>query len=100
MEELRSELASAFVASTLGIPTNIPHHASYIANWIKPLKDHKRKILRDAVLLATCFGPLHNAGITPAAPGELRTWSLAFIRTTRPRWRPGRRHPSRKLSAR
>jgi len=42
MEELRAELASAFVAIELGIPTDIPHHASYIANWIKPLKDDKR----------------------------------------------------------
>jgi antirestriction protein ArdC len=48
MEELRAELASAFVASVLGIPTDIPHHASYIANWIKPLKDDKREIFRAA----------------------------------------------------
>jgi antirestriction protein ArdC len=44
MEELRAELASAFVANELGIPTDIPHHASYIANWIKPLRDDKREI--------------------------------------------------------
>jgi len=48
MEELRAELASAFVANELGIPTDIPHHASYIANWIKPLKDDKREIFRAA----------------------------------------------------
>jgi antirestriction protein ArdC len=48
MEELRTELASAFVASELGIPTNIPQHASYIDNWIKPLKDDKREIFRAA----------------------------------------------------
>ena len=48
MEELRAEIASAFVASELGIPTDIPHHASYIANWIKPLKDDKREIFRAA----------------------------------------------------
>ena len=44
MEELRAELASAFVASELGIPTDIPHHASYIASRIKALKDDKREI--------------------------------------------------------
>jgi antirestriction protein ArdC len=33
MEELRAELASAFVATELGIPTDIPQHTSYIANW-------------------------------------------------------------------
>jgi antirestriction protein ArdC len=48
MEELRAELASAFVASELGISADIPHHASYIANWIKPLKDDKREIFRAA----------------------------------------------------
>jgi antirestriction protein ArdC len=48
MEELRGELASAFVANELGIPTDIPHHASYIASWIKPLKDDKREIFRAA----------------------------------------------------
>ena len=48
MEELRAELASAFVSNELGIPTDIPHHASYIANWIKLLKDDKREIFRAA----------------------------------------------------
>ena len=48
MEELRAELASAFVAAELGIPTDIPQHASYIENWIKPLKDDKREIFRAA----------------------------------------------------
>ena len=48
MEELRAELASAFIASVLGIPTDIPQHASYIANWIKPLKEDKREIFRAA----------------------------------------------------
>ena len=48
MEELRAELASAFVANEIGIPTDIPHHASYIASWIKALKDVKREIFRAA----------------------------------------------------
>jgi len=48
MEELRAELASAFVASELGIPTDIPQHASYIDHWKKPLKQDKREIFRAA----------------------------------------------------
>jgi antirestriction protein ArdC len=48
MEELRAELASAFVAAELGIPTDIPQHASYIENWLQPLKDDKREIFRAA----------------------------------------------------
>ena len=47
-EELRAELASAFVGSTLGLPTDIPQHASYIASWIKVLKEDKREIFRAA----------------------------------------------------
>ncbi len=31
MEELRAEIASAYVASELGLPPDIPQHASYIA---------------------------------------------------------------------
>ena len=46
MEELRAELASAFMASELGIPADIPQHASYIADWITPLKEDKREIFR------------------------------------------------------
>lgn len=48
MEELRAEIASSFLAAELGIPTNIPNHASYIAHWLKPLKDDKREIFRAA----------------------------------------------------
>ena len=48
MEELRAELASAFLASGLGIPTDIPQHASYIASWIKPLREDEREIFRAA----------------------------------------------------
>lgn len=48
MEELHAELASAFVASELSIPTGIPQHASYINEWIKPLKNDKREIFRAA----------------------------------------------------
>jgi antirestriction protein ArdC len=57
MEELRTELASAFVAAELGIPADIPHHASYIAEWIKPLKEDKCEIFRaaaDAQRIAAC----------------------------------------------
>jgi antirestriction protein ArdC len=48
MEELRAEIASAYVASELGLPPDIPQHASYIASWIKPLKDDRREIFRAA----------------------------------------------------
>ena len=47
-EELRAELASVFTGSTVGIPTEIEGHASYIANWLKALKGDKREIFRAA----------------------------------------------------
>jgi antirestriction protein ArdC len=77
MEELRAELSSAFVAAELGIPADIPQHASYIASWIKPLKDDKREIFRaasDAQKIASMvlgFHPAYAAEMTieePATP--------------------------------
>jgi antirestriction protein ArdC len=48
MEELRAELSSAFIAAELGIPSEIDGHASYISNWLGPLKKDKREIFRCA----------------------------------------------------
>ncbi len=48
IEELRAELASAFVGAELGLPTDIPNHTSYISHWIKSLKNDKREIFRAA----------------------------------------------------
>lgn len=48
MEELRAELSSPFIAGELGIPADIPQHASYIADWLNRLKDDKREIFRAA----------------------------------------------------
>jgi antirestriction protein ArdC len=48
MEELRAELSSAFIACELGIPADIPNHASYIQSWLKALKEDKREIFRAA----------------------------------------------------
>ena len=47
-EELRAELASAFIGGTLGLPTDIPQHASYLAHWVRKLKEDKREIFRAA----------------------------------------------------
>ena len=63
MEELRAELSSALMAGELGIPADIPNHASYIQNWLKPLKEDKREIFRAAadaqriVDMVLCFHP-------------------------------------------
>ncbi len=47
-EELRAELASCFMGNTLGLPTDIPNHANYIAYWLGKLRDDKREIFRAA----------------------------------------------------
>jgi len=47
-EELRAELSSYLVGNILGIPTDIPNHASYLASWIKILKNEKRELFRAA----------------------------------------------------
>jgi antirestriction protein ArdC len=78
MEELRAELSSAFIAGELGIPADIPQHASYIANWIKPLKNDKREIFRAAadaqkiVDLLLSFHPDYALGNQPERPDNSR----------------------------
>lgn len=49
-EELRAELASAFLAAEFGIesPHSIENHASYIESWISLLQKDKREIFRAA----------------------------------------------------
>ena len=83
-EELRAELASVFVGSELGLPTDIPQHASYIGSWIKALKEDKREIFRaaaDAQKIADMqlsFHPDFAATITPEeAPTALDHVTLA-----------------------
>lgn len=47
-EELRAELASVFMAGEVGIPADVPQHASYMASWLKALRDDKREVFRAA----------------------------------------------------
>lgn len=47
-EELRAELTSCFVGAELGLPCDIPNHASYVASWLHTLRQDKREIFRAA----------------------------------------------------
>lgn len=47
-EELRAELASLLVGSEIGLPTDIPNHASYVQSWIANLKQDKREFFHAA----------------------------------------------------
>lgn len=49
MEELVAEMGSAFVAAELGLTPEVrDDHASYIASWLKVLKDDKRAVFTAA----------------------------------------------------
>ena len=37
-----------FIGGTLGLPCDIPNHASYVASWASKLKEDKREIFRAA----------------------------------------------------
>src|ERR1700722_10836504 len=47
-EELRAELTSVAIGSMIGLPCDIPNHASYLQSWIGVLKQDRREIFRAA----------------------------------------------------
>jgi antirestriction protein ArdC len=78
IEELRAELSSAFIAGELGIPANIPQHASYISSWLKPLKGKQAREFHagaDAQRIVTIILGFHPE--YPAQIGPSRCWSTS-----------------------
>lgn len=51
-EELVAEIGSAFVMSHCGIEPNVPRSASYIASWLRVLKDDRKMIATAAAQAA------------------------------------------------
>ncbi len=47
-EELRAELASAFIGAELGLTADLQNHASYLDSWLNHLRQDKREIFRAA----------------------------------------------------
>lgn len=47
-EELRAEIASAMLSSTIGIPHNLGNHVSYVKSWINVLENDPKEIFRAA----------------------------------------------------
>jgi putative DNA primase/helicase len=45
-EELRAEMASAFLTSMIGISENVDQSAAYLRNWIQALQEDKYEIFR------------------------------------------------------
>lgn len=61
MEELVAELSSAFLAADLGISAAPREdHASYLASWLKVLKNDKRAIFSMASMAEKAVGYLHS----------------------------------------
>jgi antirestriction protein ArdC len=60
IEELVAELGSAFLAADLGLtPEVMPDHASYIASWLKILKDDDKAIFTAAAHAEKAAAYLH-----------------------------------------
>jgi antirestriction protein ArdC len=47
-EELVAELGSTYLQASLDIPMDLPHHASYLASWLKVLKGDPKAIMTAA----------------------------------------------------
>jgi antirestriction protein ArdC len=47
-EEVRAELTSVAVGSMIGLPCDIPNHASYLQSWIAVLKQDRREVFHAA----------------------------------------------------
>jgi antirestriction protein ArdC len=43
-EELRVEISSVLVGGAIGLPSDIPNHASYFSSWLEILKSDRREI--------------------------------------------------------
>jgi len=76
-EELRAEMASAFMSMHLGIPSNIEGHQSYVSEYIDLLKRDKRELLRaakDAEAIAS-----HVLSLAPGLRDELQAGVAARL---------------------
>jgi antirestriction protein ArdC len=99
MEELRAELASAFLAQELGVPSSLENHASYLDSWIEVLKSDHKEIFRasaDAQKMsdwclqrhpdyrfANALEPLKSAELSPPMPGYMQD-AIASMRGETP----------------
>ncbi|WP_298175065.1 zincin-like metallopeptidase domain-containing protein, partial [Novosphingobium sp.] len=72
-EELVAEIGAAFIGARLGfVGEHIDNHASYLASWLKALKNDKRAIFRAATMAqAAADMVLANADLAaPVATAE------------------------------
>jgi antirestriction protein ArdC len=70
-EELVAELSSCIIGANLGLPvTHLDNHASYIASWIKILKDDEKALLSAAAKAETAATYLLNTNEQVGADTE------------------------------
>jgi antirestriction protein ArdC len=70
-EELVAELSSCIIGANLGLPvTHLDNHASYIASWIKLLKDDEKALLSAAAKAETAAAYLLNTNEQVGADTE------------------------------
>lgn len=72
-EELRAELASAFIGAELGLTAELENHANYIGSWLEALRNDKREIWRaakDAQQIADYVLGFHPDYKAETAPDE------------------------------
>lgn len=70
-EELVAELSSCIIGANLGLPvTHLDNHASYIASWIKILKDDEKALLSAAAKAETAASYLLNTNEQVGADTE------------------------------
>ncbi len=73
-EELRAELATAFLSQEFGLPSNIEGHAAYLQSWIQELKEDKTAFVqavsdaKQIVGYIKDFIPAHLRARTEDAP--------------------------------
>jgi antirestriction protein ArdC len=71
IEELVAELGAAFLCADLGLAAEPrPDHASYVANWLKVLKDDKTAIVTAAGHAQRAVTYLHGLHAVEASPEE------------------------------
>jgi antirestriction protein ArdC len=71
MEELVAELGSAFLSADLDLTPEVrAGHASYIASWIKVLKDDKRAIFTAASYAQRAADFLHGSQKSASAQAD------------------------------
>lgn len=68
-EELVADMGAAFVCGTLGVQSNLEHHASYLDHWMSLIQDDSKAFFKAFKLAKTAADLLlGNAGLLPVEP--------------------------------